>query len=318
MADPAAPSSSSAEQAARQGRGLHGNMVSGAAWKATSQTTLQVVQIVTTIVLSRILGPHQFGLVAMVTVFSSLIFYFTDLSFSAALVQRPEITEAHKATAFWTAVAGGTLVTLIGIAISPLVADFYNTPAVEPLFCGHVTESVRARARQDTDRSAPARHAVPGNGVAVDHRRHRRGHSRHHDGGARVRSMGSGRPGDDDQRGAHDAGLDRIPLAAVVPVLPCGLEGHPRVLTEPSGRQHSLFRQRQRRQPDRWQVPGRSCPRHLPPVVQRDADAAESPRSADARRAVPGALSGWRATARGCWRPGCGSIASSAPSASRR
>ena len=133
MADPAAPSSS-AEQAARQGRGLHGNMVSGAAWKATSQTTLQVVQIVTTIVLSRILGPHQFGLVGMVTVFSALIFYFTDLSFSAALVQRAEITEAHKATAFWTSVAGGIFVTLIGIAISPLVANFYNTPAVEPLF----------------------------------------------------------------------------------------------------------------------------------------------------------------------------------------
>ena len=89
MADNSVPSPTEVSATAPGRReDLHGHMLTGASWKAISQTTLQVVQIVTTAVLSRILGPHQFGLVGMVIVFSALIYYFSDLSFSAALVQR--------------------------------------------------------------------------------------------------------------------------------------------------------------------------------------------------------------------------------------
>lgn len=135
MADNSVPSPSNVSVTAPRRRGdLHGHMLTGASWKAISQTTLQVVQIATTAILSRILGPHQFGLVGMVTVFSALIFYFADLSFSAALVQRKVITEAHKLAAFWTSMVGGLTITVGAIALAPLVARFYNTPAVEPLF----------------------------------------------------------------------------------------------------------------------------------------------------------------------------------------
>ena len=135
MADNSVPSPTEVSATAPGRReDLHGHMLTGASWKEISQTTLQVVQIVTTAVLSRILGPHQFGLVGMVTVFSALIYYFSDLSFSAALVQRQTITEAHKLAAFWTSVVGGLSITLGAIALAPLVARFYNTPAVEPLF----------------------------------------------------------------------------------------------------------------------------------------------------------------------------------------
>lgn len=132
MSTPQPPIDSTAGPGGRDG--LRGAMLSGASWKALSQTTLQVLQILTTVILSRILGPREFGLVAMVTVFTALIFYFTDLAQSAALVQRPEITHAHCATAFWTNVVSGTTLMTAGILASGLVADFYHEPRVGPIF----------------------------------------------------------------------------------------------------------------------------------------------------------------------------------------
>lgn len=118
---------------ARSPGGLRRNVMSGAAWKGASQTSLQVVQIVTVAVLARLLSPSDFGVVGMVMVFASLVAYFTDLAFVAALVQRKEITHEHCATAFWTNVVAGITVTLVGIASAPLVARFFNEPRVEPL-----------------------------------------------------------------------------------------------------------------------------------------------------------------------------------------
>jgi O-antigen/teichoic acid export membrane protein len=113
---------------------LRGSVISGAMWKAASQITLQLLQLITIIVLSRLLGPVTFGLVGMVTVFASLLSYFTDMAFSAALVQRKELTHDHCVTAFWMNTGAGLALALTGVAIAPLVADFFNQPRVEPLF----------------------------------------------------------------------------------------------------------------------------------------------------------------------------------------
>ena len=195
MADNSVPTPSNVSATApRRREDLHGHMLTGASWKAISQTTLQVVQIATTAVLSRILGPHQFGLVGMVTVFSALIYYFSDLSFSAALVQRQTITEAHKLAAFWTSVVGGLTITLGAIALAPLVARFYNTPAVEPLFAVMALNLLILALGRTPDRAAAAQHAVPLARDQVDHLRAGRSGRRDHHGGARLRAMGDRRP----------------------------------------------------------------------------------------------------------------------------
>lgn len=115
-------------------RGLGGRVAGGLRWKAASQVAGQVSRTVVGIILARLLTPEQFGLAAMALVFTGLTTIFTDLSLGAALVQRPRITERDRSTVFWTSLGAGFVVTVIWVAISPLVANFFSNPAVGPLF----------------------------------------------------------------------------------------------------------------------------------------------------------------------------------------
>jgi len=109
---------------------LRRQIVAGVAWKGTSQVILQVTRLVVAVVLARLLAPNDYGLAAMVLVFSSFILIFADLALGQVIVQRRSLDEADRTTAFWTAVGAGVLFTLAGVAVSPLVADFFGEPEV--------------------------------------------------------------------------------------------------------------------------------------------------------------------------------------------
>lgn len=113
---------------------IKSRVLRGLAWKGASQIFRQVSRIVVAIVLARLLTPHDFGLAAMVVVFSGLVLVFADLALGAALVQRPTITERDRSTAFWTSAAVGAAFTVGGVAASGAVASFYGEPDVRPLF----------------------------------------------------------------------------------------------------------------------------------------------------------------------------------------
>jgi O-antigen/teichoic acid export membrane protein len=113
---------------------LRENVIRGLAWKMTSLLVGQCARTVVTIVLARILAPHDYGVAAMVLVFSSLVAVFSDLALGAALVQRPELTEDDCSTVFWTALGAGAVFTLAGFALAGPIADFYGQPEVKWLF----------------------------------------------------------------------------------------------------------------------------------------------------------------------------------------
>jgi O-antigen/teichoic acid export membrane protein len=113
---------------------LRQQVVSGVAWKIVTQVVLQATRILVAIILARLLVPRDFGLASMALLFVGVASVFIDLSLGTALIARRSITEADRSTAFWTTLAAGTSCTIIGVALSPLVADFFSTPEVEPLF----------------------------------------------------------------------------------------------------------------------------------------------------------------------------------------
>ena len=123
-----------AEDPSRGGADLRGAVMNGLLWKVISIGVKQGSRVVVGIVLARLLTPDDYGLAALVLVFSSLIYIFSDLSLGAALVQRTTLTERDRSTVFWVSVGAGAVCTVIGIAVAGLVADFYREPAVKPLF----------------------------------------------------------------------------------------------------------------------------------------------------------------------------------------
>ena len=122
-----------AVSAAAAADGIRGRVLRGVAWKGTSAVFLQLARAAVAITLARLLAPHDFGLAAMVLVFSSLVLVFSDLALGAALVQRPLVTETERATVFWTSIAAGIGFSLLGVAVAAPVARFYHEPAVRGL-----------------------------------------------------------------------------------------------------------------------------------------------------------------------------------------
>jgi PST family polysaccharide transporter len=102
--------------------------VAGVFWSAGSRIGQQGVQFAATVILARILGPTDFGLVAMIAVFSGFAVLLVDLGLAGALVQRPTIEERHRSSAFWLNVAAGLVLTGLMAACSPLIAALYGEP----------------------------------------------------------------------------------------------------------------------------------------------------------------------------------------------
>lgn len=96
----------------------------------SAQALKLALQLCSTAILARLLTPEDFGVFAMVAVFTGFIGRFRDLGLSAATVQRAEIDHGHASTLFWVNVGGGVLLMVITLAIAPLVAMFYGVEAL--------------------------------------------------------------------------------------------------------------------------------------------------------------------------------------------
>jgi len=80
------------------------------------------------VILARLLGPKDFGLVGMVTAFTGVLNLFRDFGLSSAAVQRNTVTEEQISTLFWINIFVGAVLGLAALALAPAVAAFYHEP----------------------------------------------------------------------------------------------------------------------------------------------------------------------------------------------
>src|SRR3990170_3788331 len=81
--------------------GLRQKTVSGVGWSAGTQILVQGTRFLIAVVLARILPPADFGLMAMIMVFTGFAGLFIDMGFGSALIQRDRIEERHCSSVFW-------------------------------------------------------------------------------------------------------------------------------------------------------------------------------------------------------------------------
>jgi O-antigen/teichoic acid export membrane protein len=129
-----APSSGAPSERAASAGEFRAPVIRGLLWQFLGRGTLQLSQMVVVVLLARLLTPREYGIAGMVLVITSFEPLVAGTGLAAALVQRPVITELDKSTVFWTNAAIGLLASVIGVAVSPLVADFYGNAEVAPLF----------------------------------------------------------------------------------------------------------------------------------------------------------------------------------------
>jgi O-antigen/teichoic acid export membrane protein len=105
----------------------------GAAWLGVSQVFTQVFQLVAIVFLARLLLPDDFGVTAMAAIITSLVSEVLSLGFNRAIIQRKEVTPSHLSTAFWLQWVMGIFLCGVTVAVSPLVASFFNNEMVGPV-----------------------------------------------------------------------------------------------------------------------------------------------------------------------------------------
>lgn len=98
----------------------------GSAITITSQFLKLVLNMTYLISLSHILGPDDFGLVAMVTLETGLLLTFYDLGFRDAILQKEDITEGQASKLFWLCLAFNIVLAVFVIATGPLLCLIFG------------------------------------------------------------------------------------------------------------------------------------------------------------------------------------------------
>lgn len=93
-----------------------------------SQAVSIGIQMISTVVLARLLTPESYGLVGMVMVVIAFAALFKDLGLSMATIQRESLTTAQVSVMFWVNVVVGGFLSLLVALAAPLVVWFYGKP----------------------------------------------------------------------------------------------------------------------------------------------------------------------------------------------
>lgn len=112
---------------------LETRTVRGIGWTATSKIAQLLMSILISAILARLLTPSDFGLIAMVVVFSNFASIFSDFGLMSAIVQKKDVSDEALSSTFWISVGLGALLTAALAASAPLIAAFYSQPRLTPL-----------------------------------------------------------------------------------------------------------------------------------------------------------------------------------------
>jgi polysaccharide transporter, PST family len=120
------PSDDASSSAGMPSTSLRQRAVRGAALTYCGQAVRLVLQTVYVIIMSRLLAPADFGLLAMVMPVYGLALMFQDLGLTQATVQRPQITFGQLTVLFWVNIGIGGAIALLLIVSAPAIGWFYG------------------------------------------------------------------------------------------------------------------------------------------------------------------------------------------------
>jgi O-antigen/teichoic acid export membrane protein len=107
--------------------------VNGLIWSFTDNISSQGIQFIVGIVLARILSPHEFGLIGMLTIFIAISQSFIDSGFSQALIRRNNCSAQDYSTVFIFNMVVSLVCCFLLILIAPYISSFFNEPQLNSL-----------------------------------------------------------------------------------------------------------------------------------------------------------------------------------------
>lgn len=107
---------------------LETRAANAALWSTLEILARYGVQFIVMVVLARLLTPDDFGLIAMLLVFTSIGTLLVDSGFGAALIQRQQTTADDETTVFVFTMITGVITALLLALSAPAIATFFAQP----------------------------------------------------------------------------------------------------------------------------------------------------------------------------------------------
>lgn len=112
---------------------LKDKTVRGVGWSAADAFLGQGVTFIVGLVLARLLSPEEYGLIGIVTIFTTILLGVVDSGFSNALIRKLKVTEDDYCTLFIFNLAVSIAMYGLLYAGAPLIAHFFERPQLVSL-----------------------------------------------------------------------------------------------------------------------------------------------------------------------------------------
>jgi PST family polysaccharide transporter len=106
------------------------DVVKAVAWSAFEKWGTRAGTLLIFAVLSRLLDPVHFGLVALASVFVELVSIVVERGMGQALIQKPQLDSVTVDTAFWLSAGSGLILTAALALLAPVIGAMTNEPGV--------------------------------------------------------------------------------------------------------------------------------------------------------------------------------------------
>lgn len=109
------------------------NVLGNFIWRFAERCGAQMVSFVVSIVLARILAPEDYGTIALVTVFTTILQVFVDSGLGTALIQKKDADDLDFSSVFYFNFT--VCIVLYGVMFlaAPVIAEFYNDSSLIPI-----------------------------------------------------------------------------------------------------------------------------------------------------------------------------------------
>ena len=105
----------------------------GLFWGALNNVVMQLIGVAMGVMMGRLLDAPDFGMMAMISIFSLIANELQNSGFKAALNNIKTPTDNDYNSVFWFNIAVGGVLYVLLFFSAPLIARYYHTPALVPL-----------------------------------------------------------------------------------------------------------------------------------------------------------------------------------------
>ena len=107
---------------------LKDTTIKGVGWSAADAFLGQGMTFIVGLVLARLLSPEEYGLIGIVTIFTTVLLGVVDSGFSNALIRKQEVTEEDYSTLFFFNLVVSVVMYALLFCAAPWISIFFERP----------------------------------------------------------------------------------------------------------------------------------------------------------------------------------------------